>query len=121
MADKPEFSSKRMSMLQITGRDFARFLQSKLGEDDRCPLCTSDTWTIFCPGPDDIYRLGLAVRNQERSFYVSTFGYHCDNCGYVRCHHAATVHKWVMENPEAHVDDESAVGDTSDQSETHDE
>lgn len=121
MADNPEMTSKRMSMLKITGRDFARFLQSKLGEDDRCQLCGSDVWTIFCPGPEDIYRLGLAVRNQDRPFFVSTFGYHCDNCGYVRCHHAATVHKWVMENPAAQSVEGPSGGEGIDQSEIPDE
>lgn len=105
MTDDAKPLPKRMTMLKITAKDFARFLDAKLGGADRCQVCGTDVWTIFCPGPDDIFRLGMNVRNQEKQFFVSTFAYHCDNCGYVRNHHAATVHKWVIENPESLSDD----------------
>lgn len=101
---KPQKPLKRITLLAVTAEDFVRFLDAKVGEDDDCPLCHTDKWTILCPGPESTYRLGLPVRNQKKEFFLSTFGYYCDSCGFLRNHLAAVVHKWVTENPAAGMD-----------------
>lgn len=94
-------SLKRMKILPVIADDFVRFLKSKaLSEDDVCPVCGKDHWTILCPaGDQDTFRLGTPIRNSEELFYLSTFGYFCENCGYLRQHFADVVHKWVKDNP----------------------
>ena len=54
----------------------------------------------MCPqDEDDMYRLGQVIRNADKPFYLSTFAYYCDNCGYVRQHISKLVHDWAKQNP----------------------
>ncbi|WP_137984444.1 hypothetical protein [Pseudomonas viridiflava] len=108
---KPEAASeKRLTMLSVKSEDFVRFLISKGAEkDEDCPVCHMESWTILCPDDDGpTLRIGLPVRNRPKTFYLSTFAYFCDNCGYIRMHMAATVHEWVSENP-APSDDQAEL------------
>ena len=100
MSDAPETTPLRLTMLSVSPDDFVRFIQAKAKADDICPVCKTDQWSVLC-SPDDqpTFRLGTPIRNREEQFYLSTFGYFCDNCGHVRQHMAAVVHKWVSENP----------------------
>lgn len=92
---------KRMTILPVLADDFVRFLKSKAqSDDDVCPVCGKDHWTILCPaGDQETFRLGTPVRNKEEIFYVSTFAYYCQSCGYLRQHFSDVVYRWVQENP----------------------
>ncbi|NNA42457.1 MULTISPECIES: hypothetical protein [Pseudomonas] len=117
MTDAPKKPLKRMTMFSVSSNEFVRFLVAKGGnETERCPVCSGEEWTVLCPndgGPT--LRLGMPVRNREKTFYLSTFGYYCVNCGFLRTHMASVVHKWVEENPAVDTDladDDSAESDT---------
>lgn len=100
MSESKKNSLKRMTIMSVKANDFVRFLKNKTIEDDVCPICKTDSWTIICPtGEEPTFRFGTQVRNKEDMFYFSTFGYFCDNCGYLRQHVSSVVHKWVKENP----------------------
>lgn len=101
MADSAEDRKTKIKALHRTSSDdFVRFLRDKLPEDDPCPACGKDDWTVICPqDEDDMYRLGLVVRNVEKPFYLSVFAYYCDNCGYLRQHISKLVHDWVKQHP----------------------
>jgi hypothetical protein len=100
MSDAPETPPLRLTMLSVSPDDFVRFIQAKAQSDDFCPVCKTDQWSVMCD-PEDLptYRLGTPIRNRAEQFYLSTFGYFCDNCGFIRQHMAAVVHKWATENP----------------------
>ena len=100
MSDNQESSPKRMTMLAVSPDDFVRFITAKAAKEDTCPICNTDQWSVLCtPDDEPVFRLGTPVRNREEQFYLSTFGYFCENCGYVRQHMAWIVHQWVKENP----------------------
>ena len=121
MTDTPESKPKRLTMFAVDSKDFARFLVAKgAGKDENCPLCQGDDWTILCPDDDGpTLRLGMPVRNRPDMFYMSTFGYFCNSCGYLRTHMASTVHEWVENNPRPDSDliddDDSSAGEASDE------
>ena len=100
MSDAPESPPKRMTLLAVAPDDFVRFITAKATKDDTCPICNSDQWSILC-SPDDqpVFRLGTSVRNRDPQYYLSTYGYYCENCGFIRQHMAEIVHAWVKENP----------------------
>lgn len=106
MTKRQDATKERIELLKVDAGDFARFLVAKIGEDDSCPLCGHDDWDVYCPGGPEspTLRMGLLVRNVENPFYMSTFGYSCKDCGYLRLHSAHLVHKWVQENPAIDAD-----------------
>lgn len=97
---------KRITMFSVTSEDFVRFLMAKGStEAEACPVCHGEEWTVMCPDDDGpTLRLGMPVRNREKTFYLSTFGYFCVNCGYIRTHMASTVYRWVEANPVVDAD-----------------
>lgn len=112
MTDEPKAPPKRMTMFSVKSEDFIRFIVEKGGgEEENCPVCQGSEWTVLCPDDDGpVLRLGLPVRNREKMFYLSTIGYFCASCGFIRTHMASVVHKWVENNPAPDsdtVDDES--------------
>ncbi len=121
MSEKPDSRPKRLTMFAVDSRDFARFLIAKgADEDEDCPVCHGEEWTILCPDDDGpTIRFGMPVRNRPNAFYLSVFGYFCNSCGYIRTHLASTVHDWVEKNPKPDSDfvdeDDSSVGEASDE------
>lgn len=121
MTEKPEQKPKRLTMFAVDSTDFARFLIAKgADKDENCPLCREENWTILCPDDDGpTLRFGMPARNRPEMFYLSTFGYFCNNCGYIRTHMASTVYEWVQENPRPDADliedDDSSVGEARDE------
>lgn len=112
MTDKSKAPPKRMTMFSVESEDFIRFLREKGGgEEENCPVCKGPEWTIICPDDEGpVLRLGLPVRNREKTFFLSSIGYFCVNCGYIRTHLASVVHNWIQNNPAQDsdpVDDES--------------
>jgi len=100
MADPDTKKLKLKELHRTSSDDFVRFLKNKLPDSDPCPACGEDDWSVVCPRDDeDMYRLGLVVRNAPKPFYLSTFAYYCDNCGYLRQHVSKLVYDWVKENP----------------------
>ncbi|MDP9539327.1 MULTISPECIES: hypothetical protein [Pseudomonas] len=100
MSDNAAPPKPRMTILAVSPEDFVRFMAAKGTKNDECPVCGNDNWSVLCtPDDEPVYRLGTPVRNRKEEFYLSTFGYFCDNCGLIRQHMAAVVHKWVSENP----------------------
>lgn len=105
MSDSKKKLLKRMTIMSVKADDFVRFLESKTVDDDLCPICETDKWTIICPsGEESTFRFGTQIRNVEEMFYFSTFGYFCENCGYLRQHVSSVVHKWVRDNPVIEAD-----------------
>lgn len=121
MSEKPESKPKRLTMFAVDSADFARFLTAKGADlDEHCSVCHGEDWTILCPDDDGpTLRFGMPVRNRPEMFYLSTFGYFCNNCGYIRTHLASTVHEWVEKNPRVDSDliddDNSSAGEASDE------
>lgn len=110
MSDSSSSQPKRLTLFAITPQDFVRFLNSKLDESDTCPICKGDTWNVMCPddgGPT--LRIGLPVRNREKLYYLSTFQYFCENCGYIRSHMASVVNDWLKQNPAPDADEAEDV------------
>lgn len=100
MSDAPIPPPKRMTMLSVSPDDFVRFITSKADKDDICPICGKDQWAVLCsPDEQPVFRLGIPVRNRPEQYYLSMFGYHCENCGYLRQHMAWVVYEWVKANP----------------------
>ncbi|MFY1007811.1 hypothetical protein ACOQNQ_01865 [Pseudomonas juntendi] len=106
MTKRQDVTQERIELMKVEAGDFARFLAAKIGEDDGCPLCGNEDWEIHCPGgpQSPTLRMGMLVRNVENPFYLSVFGYSCNDCGYMRLHNAYVVHKWVSENPAVDAD-----------------
>ncbi|WP_277963871.1 hypothetical protein [Pseudomonas sp. RIT-To-2] len=123
MAEDKKPTPKRLTIFKVASADFVRFLVDKGGvnEDEQCPVCSSDEWTVLCPddgGPT--LRFGMPVRNRPELFYVSVFAYFCVSCGLVRSHMASVVHEWVLKNPapdllEQDVDGADRIEDAGDE------
>lgn len=111
MSDTNKSPENRMAMLAVSPDDFVRFINAKAEKDDICPVCSTDSWALLCsPDGEPVFRLGTPVRNREEQFYLSSFGYFCENCGFLRQHMAAIVHDWVQKNPDPSVEIVDSIG-----------
>lgn len=75
------------------------FLKEK-NQETKCPVCDGGSWVVLLDedSEDDIVnRIKLYIAHKPSKVY-SAFGAVCDNCGFIRLHHAGAVFNWLDNN-----------------------